>query len=187
MLADLASWPTFIAALAVFGFAPGLVLRVIVLAFHSDDPRRHELLAELYAVPRVERPFWVVEQLEVAICEGLRDRLVWAATGRIVDRWHIASGVEAHRADPTTFWIPDDDEKRMIKPGTRVRLIFRMKDGWGERMWVDVVAIRRRHLVGALWNHPYGIPRLESGDSIRFTLDDVIDIVPVDFVGVDPE
>jgi len=57
------SWPTFGIALGIWGFAPGALLRLIVLAFHRDDPRRHELVAELYAVPRVERPFWVIEQL----------------------------------------------------------------------------------------------------------------------------
>ena len=54
------SWPTFAVALLVFGFAPGAVLRLIVLVFPRDDPRRQELLAELYDVPRIERPFWVV-------------------------------------------------------------------------------------------------------------------------------
>jgi len=69
-------WPTFGIALLVFGFAPGAVLRLIVLAFNRDDPRRRELLAELYGVPRIERPFWVAEQLEIALFEGLRNRLV---------------------------------------------------------------------------------------------------------------
>lgn len=69
------AWPAFGLALLVFGFAPGAVLRLIVLAFSRDDPRRRELLAELYAVPRIERPFWVAEQLEVALFEGLRGRL----------------------------------------------------------------------------------------------------------------
>jgi len=60
MVAALQAWPAFLAALVVFGFAPGIALRLIVLAFHRDDPRRRELLAELYAVPRLERPFWVL-------------------------------------------------------------------------------------------------------------------------------
>jgi DNA-binding transcriptional MerR regulator len=68
------AWPTFLIALLVFGFAPGALLRLIVLAFRRDDPRRRELLGELYAVPRIERPFWVIEQLEVALFEGLRGR-----------------------------------------------------------------------------------------------------------------
>jgi hypothetical protein len=51
------------------------VLRLIVLAFPQDDPRRRELLGELYAVPRIERPFWVAEKLELALIEGLGGRL----------------------------------------------------------------------------------------------------------------
>jgi DNA-binding transcriptional MerR regulator len=69
------SWPVLGTALVVFGLAPGAVLRVIVLAFPRDDPRRHELLGELHAVPRIERPFWVAEQLEIGLFEGLRGRL----------------------------------------------------------------------------------------------------------------
>jgi hypothetical protein len=100
------SWPTLGLALLIWGFAPGALLRLIVLAFHRDDPRRRELLAELYAVPRVERPFWVAEQLEVALVEGLGERLVWAATGRIIHRWHLASGVRRNREHPRTVYIP---------------------------------------------------------------------------------
>lgn len=75
MIAQLLAWPTLGIALLVFGFAPGAVLRLIVLLYRHGNPRRLELLGELYAVPRIERPFWVAEQLEVALFEGLRDRL----------------------------------------------------------------------------------------------------------------
>ena len=68
------SWPTLLVALLVFGFAPGAVLRLIALAYPRDHPRRRELRGELYAVPRIERPFWVFEQLEVGLCEGLPGR-----------------------------------------------------------------------------------------------------------------
>jgi hypothetical protein len=74
LVSQVISWPTLAIALLVFGFAPGAVLRLIVLAFPRDDPRRRELLGELYAVPRIERPFWVMEQLEVGLFEGLRHR-----------------------------------------------------------------------------------------------------------------
>ena len=176
MLNAVLSWPTFVAALIVFGFAPGAVLRVIVLAFPRDDPRRKELLAEVYAVPRAERPFWVVQQLEVAIFEGLRDRLVWAATGRIVYRWHLASGVERNRLYPESFYIPSHADKGMVGAGDTVQVCFEMNDGWGERMWVEVTAINRRHIVGTLANQPIGIPRLLSGDKIKFRAEHIIDI-----------
>lgn len=72
------SWPVLLIALLVFGFAPGAVLRFIVLAFDRSDPRRRELLGELHNVPRIERPFWVAEQMEVALAEGLGGRLIRA-------------------------------------------------------------------------------------------------------------
>lgn len=74
MIAQLLAWPTLGMALLVFGFAPGVVLRLIVLFYRRGNLRRQELLGELYAVPRIERPFWVAEQLEVALFEGLCDR-----------------------------------------------------------------------------------------------------------------
>ena len=66
-----ASWPTLLLTLLVFGFAPGFVLRLLVLAY----PRSRELIAELYTVPRVQRPMWVAEQLEVALFEGFAHRV----------------------------------------------------------------------------------------------------------------
>jgi hypothetical protein len=62
-------------ALAVFGFAPGFFLRLIVLTYPCDAPRRKELIAELYTIPRRWRPFWVAEQLEVGLFEGLPQRI----------------------------------------------------------------------------------------------------------------
>jgi hypothetical protein len=168
--------PAFLFALLVFGFAPGAVLRLIVRAFPRDDPRRRELLAELYVVPRMDRPFWVFEQIELALFEGLWGRIVWAATGRVIDRWQLGSGVERHRMYPETFWIPTSEERLAIEPGMVVKLMFEMKDGWGERMWVRVWSMNGRHLIGTLVNEPVGIPRLTHGDTIKFNHDHVIDL-----------
>jgi DNA-binding transcriptional MerR regulator len=68
------TWPMVLIVLFAWGFAPGAVLRLIVLLFPKGDPRRLELLGELHAVPRLERPLWVLEQLEVGLFEGLRHR-----------------------------------------------------------------------------------------------------------------
>ena len=76
------AWPTFFLALLVFGFAPGAALRLIVLAYKREDPRRQELLSEVHHIPRIERPFWVAEQLETALFDGLRDRLASRRAGR---------------------------------------------------------------------------------------------------------
>jgi hypothetical protein len=75
LIFQIISWPVLGTALVVFGFAPGAVLRLIVLAYPRDDPRRRELPGELYVVPRIERPFWVAEKLELALIEGLGGRL----------------------------------------------------------------------------------------------------------------
>ncbi|MDQ3274005.1 MAG: hypothetical protein M3Q39_02960 [Actinomycetota bacterium] len=85
LLDTVAYWPTLLLVLVVFGFAPGFCLRLIVLAYPRSDPRRAELIAELYAVPRVQRPLWVAEQLEVALFEGLAHR-VSAALRRLTGR-----------------------------------------------------------------------------------------------------
>jgi hypothetical protein len=181
LLEFIVNWRTGLIVLLVFGFAPGAVLRLIVLAFHRDDPRRGEMLAELHGVPRWERPIWVVEQLEVALFEGVWERIVWAATGRIIERWHLNSGVKLNRKHPTSFWIPDEDDKQAIEPGVVVKLMFTIdnvwgRHVWGERMWVQVVAIKKRHIVGRLLNEPLAIPRLGHGDRIKFKRDHIIDI-----------
>jgi len=74
MLDAVASWPSLAVVLVVFGVAPGLALRMIVLIYPKENPRRAELLAELRVVPRLERPLWVAEQLEVAVFDGTRVR-----------------------------------------------------------------------------------------------------------------
>jgi len=95
-----ASWPSLLLVLLVFGFAPGFCLRLIVLAYPREDPRRRELIAELYAVPRIQRPLWVAQQLEVALFEGLGHR-VSAAILRLRDRRRKSrrSAIPAVRAD----------------------------------------------------------------------------------------
>jgi len=35
------------------------------------------------------------------------------------------------------FRFPDDDAKAAIEPGVAVKLLFEMRDGWCERMWVQ--------------------------------------------------
>jgi hypothetical protein len=122
-----------------------------------------------------------VNDLEVALFEGIWERLLWAGAGRLYDRWHLESGVKRNREHPETFWIPDEEEKQAIEPGVFVKLMFDTTDlwgrtNWGERMWVEVVAIKKRHIVGVLRNQPLGIPRLEFGNQLKFKRHHIIDI-----------
>jgi hypothetical protein len=180
------SWRTGLMVVFVFGFAPRFSLRLILRAFHRDDPRRDELVAEFFVVPRWERPIWVFQQLEVAIVEGLGGRLRWAATGRIIDRWHLGDGVKFNRDYPTTFEIPTDEDKAAIEPGDTVKAMFTMKD-WGERMWLEVVEVKRRRYVCQLTSHPVGIPRLDFGKTLKIKPEHVIDILwhDVDYTEMD--
>ena len=160
----------------IFGFAPGLVLRMITLLYWQDDPRRAELRAELYAFPYWERPIWVAQQIETAPFEGLGDRLLWAAEGRIIHRWHLDSGVELNRQHPETFEIPSTEDRNEVTTGDLVKLVFNTRGGPGERMWVKVTHDDRGHLRGKLDCVPVMFPRLEVDSEIKFTRDNIIDI-----------
>lgn len=74
MVSAAAVWPSFLLALMVFGLLPGLVLRLIVRIYPKEHPRRRELVAELYNLDYFKRPFFVVQDLELAFCEGIPAR-----------------------------------------------------------------------------------------------------------------
>jgi hypothetical protein len=57
------------------GFVPGFAVRCIVRCYPAGHARRRELVAELYAHRPLERPQYVMEQLELGLAEGLGDRL----------------------------------------------------------------------------------------------------------------
>jgi hypothetical protein len=90
------AWSTFLLSIFVFGLAPGAALRLILLMFPKDDPRRKELIAELYAIPRPNRPFWVAEQIEVATFEGLPGRLEARKTRKANQKRKDISDPEFH-------------------------------------------------------------------------------------------
>lgn len=184
-----AAWlGAFLLLVLVYGFAPGFLLRLIVLMYESDNPRRQELVAELYVVPRKTRPFWVAEQLETALFDGLFPRLHWAMIGRLILRWRLGSGVKRNKENPQTFEIPSDADKALIEPGMLVKLMFDQSDGWTERMWVQVTHVGKFWLRGRLDNQPIGFPRLTAGDRIRFKRKHIIDIDVIDsYEVIDPD
>jgi hypothetical protein len=112
------SWETLLVSLLVFGFAPGAVLRLIALAYDRDDPRRSEMLAELYRVPRLERPYWVIQQLEVALFEAIWERILWGP-GPVVSMtggtWSLESSSTVSTPRPSGF--PMRKRSRPSSPG----------------------------------------------------------------------
>lgn len=163
----------FMLAVLIFGLAPGLVLAVIVRLIPDLD-RRYELQAELYEVPRWERPFWVAEQFEVALRIGLVPRVEWG-WGRYV--WHrctLESGLERHLEHPDSFEIPDDETKTEIRPGDHVKLMWSVKRFPGERMWVTVAERKGDWLVGTLNNMAIFV-YMHPDERIAFHIDDIID------------
>lgn len=185
IIASLGAWPLLLVALLVFGFFPGLAARLISLAFHKEDPRRKELIAEVYAVPRWERPFWVAEQLERAITEGLWERAIDALDGRLFNRWTLGDGVARNLEYPDSFWVPSTDDLDLLEPGDSVKLMFEMKgkprfreDSMsGERMWVRVTSISGDTFEGELANYPIVFNHLGSGDRVRFGRRHIIDFI----------
>lgn len=169
-------WPLLALALLVFGFAPRLILRLLVLAFPRGDPRRDEVLGELDAVPYKDRPLFVAEQFEVALIEGFGGRIRWLWTRKVTEGWSLTDGVKMNRRNPGKFYVPTDDEKNDVEPGDIVKLGFKTRSGWGERMWVRVTKRTRRGYVGLLHNSPVAIPDLWHEKPIRFKREHIIDI-----------
>jgi hypothetical protein len=163
-------------ALLIFGFAPGMALALIVKLLAKDDPRRAELQAELYAVPRWERPFWVCEQLEVAMREGLFPEVSWYWGRHVWHRAKVECGLDNHRRWPESFWVPDDKEKDGLQPGDTVRLAWSVKRyaASGERMWVEITHRDGDRLVGRLKNCPVFV-HLSPDEMVKFHIDDIID------------
>lgn len=177
MIADLLSAPgalgAFGLAVLLFGFAPGLVLAAVVRLIPDID-RRRELQAELYEVPRWERPFWVAQQFEVALRLGLSPRISWT-WGRYV--WHrskVESGLQRHLESPETFEVPDLELKELIEPGDLVKLAWSVARFPGERMWVRVTHRDGDRLKGDLENWPLYV-HLYPGEQVTFFIDDIID------------
>lgn len=54
--------------------------------------------------------------------------------------------------------------------------MFRTKDRWDERMWIEVVNDHGDHYVGVLPNTPFGIPMLEPGEILEFSSRHVINV-----------
>lgn len=88
---DLANAKTLLSAFGVvlllavfFGLMPGLALNLFLTLFPRESERRREIYAEYHSgeIPYRERWLWVFTQLEVAVSQGLRERVVLRAARR---------------------------------------------------------------------------------------------------------
>jgi hypothetical protein len=175
LIALVLDWRTWL-AMTILMVGPPFVLRAMAHVYHRDDPRRAEMIAELHAVPFLRRPLWVLEQVEFVVWEGIPDRWYMLAAGRVIERWRLGDGVKQHRMHPATFDIPSEEERRTLEAGDVAKLMFTVSGtDWGERMWVKIERRTRRGYVGRLSNTPFGVPRLDYGDKIRFRQHHIID------------
>lgn len=94
------SLPALLTIVLTFGFAPGFCMRLIALMYPRTDPRRQELYAEMKAVPRIERPLWVAEQLETGLFEGISSRRRAARERKPEEHW--GAPTEAAKAEIQT-------------------------------------------------------------------------------------
>ncbi|GAA5120951.1 hypothetical protein [Haloechinothrix salitolerans] len=88
-----------LAVLATVVYALGV--RAIALLYPRDDPRREEIIAERYAVPRKERLFWIFEQFETAWIDG-RDARAEARSRARKEAKASAPDEESQRDKPVT-------------------------------------------------------------------------------------
>jgi hypothetical protein len=100
----------FVLSLLIFGCAPGIGLAAIVRLIPDLD-RRRELQAELYEVPRWERPYWVAQQFEVALRIGVAPQIEWYWGRHVWHRCKIESGLARHMKYPDTFEVPSSEER----------------------------------------------------------------------------
>jgi hypothetical protein len=75
-------------ALLIFGVLPGPVLRFLLAFYPKDHPRRAQIRGDFDAISEYwKRPFFVAETLELAVFEGLCQRV------QQIDRWRLIEAV----------------------------------------------------------------------------------------------
>jgi len=100
----------------------------------------------------------------------------------------LIDGEQMNAVYPDTFWIPSEADRRSIKLGYLVKLMFAVPDsendddGVGaERMWVSVTTIAGDTFTGALANSPFFLNDIKFGDEVMFEPKHIIAIQNPEF------
>ncbi|MFB8776284.1 NACHT domain-containing protein [Streptomyces broussonetiae] len=183
LITSFASWSSLLLLVALFGFAPGFLLRIVLKFYPQDDPRRRELLAELYAVPRLERPFWVAEQFETALAEGLpqQGRRMRHKVARVMSR-RVEKTVKGH----VRRYMPAPDcpgldvaqayvlERLLVKDPANARIAILGAPGTGKTLGSRLFAHRLLEESGAdEWRVPVWI-EMRRWDPVTVSCDGLI-------------
>jgi hypothetical protein len=90
--------------------------------------------------------------------------------------WWLADGEALHAAHPRSFFIPPAEDRRTLRVGQEVKLLFKFdlrtvggQGAYGERMWVRVTDVfEGGAYAGTLANDPTHLAELKFGDPVRF-------------------
>jgi hypothetical protein len=117
------------------------------------------LLRHIYGQPAVMRPpLGNPPNFNVALTQSQMVRLASFA----IEHWELESGMVMNEQYPKTFWIPDEAERRALKPGNIVKFMFNFSYANGdeiesERMWVEITGLNGPYFVGRLRNDPTAV------------------------------
>ena len=101
------------------------------------------------------------------------------------DGWCLENGEHYHANAPTTFWIPDLQQRESLEPGDLAKLIFQIRVDDAaepvavERMWVLVRERINGGYLGVLDNEPSAIAENDEfwlGTEMPFAPHHIIDI-----------
>ena len=100
-----------------------------------------------------------------------------------VKDWALENVDAAHARAPDSFFIPSLEERRALRPGDIVKLIFLLTNQStanvprAERMWVRIDSVRGDQFTGRLDNIPKYLQTLAADDQIAFNVEHIAQIV----------
>ncbi|MFM0131755.1 TIR domain-containing protein [Paraburkholderia sediminicola] len=156
----------------------------------SSDKKFEELLRAIFKQPefrpppRGKPPAFVTESLIAAEHDDELENLRLASLD--LDGWQLHSGVAQHHRWPDSFEIPNERERRSMKSGDIVKLMFEIAVNdpeeaapSHERMWVTVEGQAGPYFVGTLNSYPacsHVTDALLTGDRVVFLPEHIIDV-----------